>query len=85
MSGAALFAVLLHLALFGAAPDMHAGRPDEGPAAHLWQIFMTGQLPIILFFAIRWLWKDPLGTLSVLGFQVLAIVAAASPVYLLGW
>jgi hypothetical protein len=83
MSGAALCVVLLHLALFGAAPEMHAGRPDEGPAAHLWQIFMIGQVPIILFFAFRWLRNDPLGTLSVLGFQALAIGAAMAPVLLL--
>ncbi len=85
MSGGALATVLVHLVLFGAAPEMHGGRPDEGPAAHLWQIFMIGQVPLILFFAIRWLRKDPLGTLSVLTLQVLASVAALAPVFLLKW
>jgi hypothetical protein len=89
MSGAALYVVLRHLVLFGAAPhapvDPHVGRPDEGPEAHIWQIMMTGQVPIILYLAIRWLWSDPVGTLSVLGIQVLAVVATAAPVFLLHW
>jgi hypothetical protein len=80
MSGAALTVVLLRLALFGAAPE-----PDEGAAAHLWQILMTCQAPIILFFAIRWLRSDPRGTMSVLGFQLLAIAVAMAPIYFLKW
>jgi hypothetical protein len=89
MSAAALYVVLRHLVLCGAAPhapvDPRVGRPDEGPEAHIWQIMMTGQVPIILYFAIRWLRSDPVGTLSVLGVQVLAAVAAAAPVFLLHW
>ena len=85
LSGAALALVLIRLTFIGAAPEMHAGRLDEGTSAHLWQIFMIGQLPMIAHFAIRWLRTDLLGTLSVLGFQLLAIVAAMAPVFLLGW
>jgi hypothetical protein len=89
MSGVALYVVLRHLVLFGAAHhayvDPRVGRPDEGPEAHIWQIMMTGQVPIILYFAVRWLWSDPVGTLSVLGIQMLAIAAAAAPVFLLHW
>lgn len=81
LSAAALAVVLLRLAIFGTAREIIAGRPDEGPAAHLWQIFMTGQAPIILFFVVRWLRRDPLGTLSVLGIQALAILFAMAPVY----
>jgi hypothetical protein len=85
MSGLALYVVVLHLVLFGAGPQAQAGRPDEGPEAHIWQILMTGQVPIGLYFAIRCLRSDPLGTLSVVGFQVLAFLAAAAPVFLLKW
>jgi hypothetical protein len=46
---------------------------------------MTGQLPVVLFFAIRWLWSDPRGALPVLGLQALAFVGAAAPVFLLNW
>lgn len=30
-------------------------QPDEGTAAHLWQLLMAGQVPIVAFFAVRWL------------------------------
>jgi len=79
MSGAALLVVLTHIANFGVGRE-----PDEGAAAHLWQILMAGQLPIVVFFAIRWLRKDLRGTLVVLGLQTLAIVIAISPVLVLG-
>ena len=79
MSGAALLVVLTHIAIFGVARE-----PDEGAAAHLWQILMAGQLPIVVFFAIRWLQKDLRGPLVVLGLQTLAIVVALSPVLVLG-
>jgi len=79
MSGAALLVVLTHIALFGVARE-----PDEGAAAHLWQILMLGQLPLVGIFAIRWLRKDLRGTLVVLGLQTLAIIIATSPVIVLG-
>jgi hypothetical protein len=85
MSCAALYVVLRHLVLYGAGPPVHIGRPDEGPEAHIWQILMAGQLPVVLFFAIRWLWSDPRGALPVLGLQALAFVGAAAPVFLLNW
>jgi hypothetical protein len=85
MSCAALYVVLQHLVFYGAGPPVHVGRPDEGPEAHIWQIMMAGQLPIVVYFAIRWLRSDRRGTLSVLGFQLLAFVAAAAAVFLLRW
>src|SRR6266581_2888958 len=50
MSLAALATVLLHLARFGVVRE-----PDEGAAAHIWQLLMAAQIPIIGFFAIKWL------------------------------
>jgi hypothetical protein len=47
MSLAALGVVLFHVAIFGAARET-----DEGAAAHLWQVLMAGQLPL-LFIAVR--------------------------------
>jgi hypothetical protein len=47
MSLAALAVVLGHVAMFGAAREA-----DEGSAAHIWQILMAGQIPIMAFFAI---------------------------------
>lgn len=80
MSSAALATVLVHLALFGAAR-----QADEGTAAHVWQLLMVGQAPIIAFFAIRWLPRTPRQTLPILALQVGAALAAMAPVFLLHW
>jgi hypothetical protein len=48
MSLIALALVLGHVALFGV---VH--QADEGTAAHLWQLLMAVQVPIIAFFAIK--------------------------------
>jgi hypothetical protein len=61
-----------------------AREPDEGTAAHLWQLLMAGQMPVIAWFAIRWVSKGARQALLVLAVQVAAFTAAAAPVALLG-
>jgi hypothetical protein len=78
MSLAALSLVLGHIAIFGGAR-----QADEGAAAHLWQLLMAGQLPVVGFFAIKWLPRAPGQALLVLALQVVAGLAAALPVFLL--
>lgn len=56
---------------------------DEGGAAHIFQLLMGGQLPIIVFFAIRWLPEKPKEAIQVLILQFIAGVLAFSPVYFL--
>jgi hypothetical protein len=56
---------------------------DEGAAAHLWQLLMAGQLPVLAFFAIKWFPRAPRQTFYVLALQVMAVLAAMAPVYLL--
>ena len=80
MSLAALAVLAFYVLINGTAR-----QEDEGTAAHLWQLLLAGQLPIIGFFAITWLPRAPKQTLVVLAIQVLAIVAAAAPVFLLGF
>lgn len=80
MSVVALGTVLLFLARNGPAP-----QPDEGAAAHLWQLLMAGQVPVVLFFAIRWIPESPRRALPILALQLAAGVAAAAPVFALGW
>ena len=58
-------------------------QQDEGAIAHLWQLLMAGQLPVLIFFAIKWLPRAPRQTLYVLALQAGAAVAAMAPVYLL--
>jgi hypothetical protein len=78
MSLAALSLVLGHIMLFGGAREA-----DEGTAAHLWQLLMAGQIPVIAFFAIKWLPRTPTQALVILGLQAVAGLAAAAPVFLL--
>jgi hypothetical protein len=78
MSLAALAVVVIHVARFGAARE-----PDEGTSAHLWQMLMAAQLPVIAFFAIKWLPRTPGQALLVLALQACAALAALAPVFLL--
>lgn len=80
MSLLAICAVLYQLARFGAAP-----QADEGTAAHIWQLLMAGQVPIIGYYALRWVPRVPRMALAVVAAQVLAALAAMAPVFLLGW
>jgi hypothetical protein len=80
MSFAALAIVLIHIIMSGVAR-----QADEGTAAHLWQLLMAAQIPIIGFFAIRWLPQSPRSALPVLALQAAAALAALAPVYLLNW
>ena len=57
---------------------------DEGAIAHIWQLLMAGQLPILAYFVIRWLPRVPRQTLYVLVLQIGAALAAMAPVYFLG-
>lgn len=78
MSLTALTMVLGTLAMHGVPRG-----GDEGAVAHLWQLLMAGQIPIIAFFAIRWLPRAPRQTLGVLALQAGAAMASMAPVFLL--
>lgn len=78
MSFAALATVLIYVAMFGVAR-----QADEGTAAHIWQILMAAQIPIIAIFIIKWLPRKPIQTLAVLALQGGAALAALAPVFLL--
>ena len=78
MSLLALAIVVIHVVTFGTAREA-----DEGAAAHLWQILMAGQLPVIAWFAIKWLPRAPKSAALTLGLQLAAALAACAPVYFL--
>jgi len=79
MSAAALLTVLAAVVADG---PTHA--TDEGAAAHVFQLLIAGQVPIVAFFAIKWLPRDPPRALRMLGAQLLAGALALLPVALLG-
>ena len=78
MSFAALATVLIYIAMFGVAR-----QADEGTAAHIWQILMAAQIPIIAVFIFKWLPRNPIKALAVLALQGSAALAALIPVFLL--
>jgi hypothetical protein len=78
MSLTGLALVLGHIAIYGPAREA-----DEGAVAHLWQLLMAGQLPVLAYFAIKWLPLAPKPTLCVLVLQFGAALAAMAPVFLL--
>jgi hypothetical protein len=80
MSSIALRLVLAHVATVGVEP-----QADEGAAAHIWQLLMVAQLPLIAYFGIRWVPAAPRQGLIVLVTQLAFALVAAVPVFLLGF
>ncbi|MEO8869361.1 MAG: hypothetical protein ABI357_00870 [Granulicella sp.] len=78
MSVAALVLVLCNVAIDGAGAVHPA---DEGAAAHLFQLLIVAQVPLVGFFAIKWLPRAPRLSLPVLALQAAAAIAALAPVY----
>jgi hypothetical protein len=80
MSATAITIIVGYVVMFGTAR-----QADEGTAAHLWQLLMAGQVPVIAFFAIRWLPAEPRKALPVLALQVVAALIAVFPVWYFSW
>jgi hypothetical protein len=78
MSLTALAVVLGHVAVFGTARE-----PDEGTSAHVFQLLIVAQLPIVAFFAIKWLPQSPRKAAGILAVQACAGLAALAPVFIL--
>lgn len=78
MSLAALVMVLGHAAISGVVHEA-----DEGTAAHIFQLLMAGQVPVVAFFAIKWLPRAPRRTQQVLALQAGAALAAIAAVFFL--
>ncbi|MGA2016691.1 MAG: hypothetical protein ABSH26_07020 [Opitutaceae bacterium] len=75
MSLAAFAVVLGYVLVYGVAR-----QPDEGAAAHIWQLLVCGQMPLVAFFLIRWLPRSPRAALRVFALQFVALLVAAAPV-----
>jgi hypothetical protein len=77
MSFAALATVLVYVAMFGVVREA-----DEGTPAHIFQLLMVLQVPVVAFFAIKWLPSAPKQALMILGLQIVAVLTACAPVFL---
>ena len=78
MSLAALTLVLAHWAIYGVTRET-----DEGTAAHVFQLLMTAQFPIVAYFAIKWLPRQTGKALLVLVLQGAAWLVALSTLLLI--
>ena len=78
MSLAGVTLVLAHFAAYGAVHEA-----DEGTAAHIFQLLMAGQVPIVVWFVCRWAPRVPLDAFGVLALQAAAAIAAFACVYFL--
>ncbi len=78
MSAAALGIVVVHALIYGIVHEA-----DEGAAAHMFQILMVAQLPVVVYFAAKWLPRAPAAALKVLALQAGAGMAAMASVYFL--
>ena len=76
MSLAALALVVGYAAIVGVEP-----QEDEGTPAHIYQLLMTVQMPIVAYFAIKWLPRQTRKALLVLVLQGIAWFAALAALY----
>ena len=76
MSLAGLALVIGHAMIYGIVHEA-----DEGAAAHIFQILMAAQIPVLAYFAFKWLPSQPRQALQVLALQATAWVAAWAAVY----
>jgi hypothetical protein len=75
MSGAAFLVVIVVL-----ATGWERGLKDEGSAAHIWQLFMAVQIPVVLAFAATADWRRRSRTVVTLAAQAAAFAVACAPV-----
>ena len=76
MSLAALALILGYVAIFGIVQ-----QEDEGTPAHIFQILMVLQLPIIAYFGIKWLPKRPKQSLLILALQAVAWIVPIATIF----
>jgi len=80
MSVGAMMMIVWYVAVHGV---VH--QPDEGAQAHLWQLLVAGQVPLILYFVFRWLPTATRPALVVLALQAAALMLlAVAPLWALG-
>lgn len=71
-----LATILSAIVLFGPL----VRQPDEGAAAHLFQIWLVLEIGMLLFFGFSWLPRKPKDAMIILAIQVILVLAACAPV-----
>jgi hypothetical protein len=79
MSLAALALLLGYVAIAG----VHEPRGDEGAAARVFQLLLVAQLPMLGYFALKWVPQSPRNALLILAVQIaVALVPILTIFYL---
>lgn len=78
MSMAGLALVIGHVLIYGLARET-----DEGAAAHIFQLLIGLQVPIVGYFVLRWLPVFPRKAIVVLILQTVAVIVALASVFLM--
>ncbi|MDO8548338.1 MAG: hypothetical protein Q7R71_01560 [bacterium] len=76
LSLAMLAYILIYISMLGIIHET-----DEGTGAHLFQIWLVLEVPMVAFFAVKWLPQRPKQALVVLAIQIVAVLAACAPVF----
>jgi hypothetical protein len=76
LSALALAVVAGRLLFVGTAREV-----DEGTAAHLFQLFMTMQVPVVVAFLLKYHARFPQAALRVLAGQTACALVAMAPVF----
>ena len=69
--------------LSGYTQPPHPPEPDEGTAAHIFQLSIAALVPMILLFLATADWKQPLRSTRTLAFPGAALVLALGALYYL--
>ena len=77
LSLAVLGTMLTSFTIFG----LPVREPDEGVAAHLFQLWLFLEMVMIAFFAVTWLPQKPAQSLLILAVRVVAVLAGCAPVF----
>ena len=83
VSGTVLVVLSLTALLAVLSGFTHPSQPDEGAAAHIFQLSIAALLPVILLFLATADWKQPLRNARPLAFSAAALVLAFGALYYL--
>ena len=83
VSGKILIVLSLTALLAVLSGYTHSTQPDEGSAAHIFQLSIMTLVPIILLFLATADWRQPLRSARPLAFPAAALVLAFGALYYL--
>ena len=83
VSGKVLIVLSLIALLAVLSGYTHPIEPDEGSAAHIFQLSIVALVPIILLFLVTADWRQPLRNVRPLAFPAAALVLAFGALYYL--